>query len=53
MVGGLIFGLIPDLLRGRAPPEAQWVLYGAAMILFVMFLPRGIVPAVAGLWRRA
>lgn len=53
VVGGLIFGLIPDLLRGRAPPEAQWVLYGAAMILFVMFLPRGIVPAVAGLWRRA
>jgi branched-chain amino acid transport system permease protein len=53
VVGGLIFGLIPDLLRGRAPPEAQWVLYGVAMILFVMFLPRGIVPAVAGLWRRA
>ncbi|MFZ4409261.1 MAG: branched-chain amino acid ABC transporter permease [Paracraurococcus sp.] len=53
VVGGLIFGLIPDLLRGRAAPEAQWVLYGAAMILFVMFLPRGIVPAVAGLWRRA
>jgi branched-chain amino acid transport system permease protein len=53
VVGGLIFGLIPDLLRGRAPPEAQWVLYGTAMILFVMFLPRGIVPAVAGLWRRA
>ena len=26
VVGGLIFGLIPDLLRGRAPPEAQWVL---------------------------
>ena len=50
VVGGLIFGLIPDLLRGHAPPEAQWVAYGVAMILFVMFLPRGIVPAVAGLW---
>jgi len=47
VVGGLIFGLIPDLLRGRAAPELQWVLYGTAMILFVMFLPRGIVPAVA------
>ena len=53
VVDGLIFGLIPDLLRGRAPPEAQWVLYGVAMILSVMFLPRGIVPAVASLWRRA
>ncbi len=52
VVGGLVFGLVPDLLRGRAAPEAQWVLYGVAMILFVMFLPRGIVPAVAGLWER-
>jgi branched-chain amino acid transport system permease protein len=49
VVGGLVFGLMPDLLRGTAPPEAQWVVYGIAMILFVMFLPRGIVPAVAGL----
>jgi ABC-type branched-subunit amino acid transport system permease subunit len=49
VVGGLIFGLLPDLLRGAAPPEAQWMLYGAAMVLIVMFLPRGIVPAVAGL----
>jgi len=52
VVGGLIFGLIPDLLRGRAAPELQWVLYGTAMILFVMFLPRGIVPAVQGLLGR-
>ncbi|PZW50502.1 amino acid/amide ABC transporter membrane protein 2 (HAAT family) [Humitalea rosea] len=49
VVGGLIFGLMPDLLRGSAPPEAQWIAYGVLMILLVMFLPRGIVPAVAGL----
>jgi branched-chain amino acid transport system permease protein len=53
VVGGLIFGLVPDLLRGHARPEAQWVLYGVAMILFVMFLPRGIVPALASLRQRA
>jgi branched-chain amino acid transport system permease protein len=52
VVGGLIFGLIPDLLRGRAAPELQWVIYGVAMILFVMFLPRGIVPGVQSLLRR-
>lgn len=49
VVGGLIFGLLPDLLRGAAPPEAQWIAYGVAMILLVMFLPRGIVPAIAAL----
>ncbi|WP_043837575.1 branched-chain amino acid ABC transporter permease [Muricoccus aerilatus] len=48
VVGGLIFGPLPDMLRGSAPPEAQWIAYGLAMILLVMFLPRGIVPAVAG-----
>ena len=47
VVGGLIFGPLPDMLRGSAPPEAQWIAYGLAMILLVMFLPRGIVPAVA------
>uniref|UniRef100_UPI0011F2B81C branched-chain amino acid ABC transporter permease n=1 Tax=Siccirubricoccus phaeus TaxID=2595053 RepID=UPI0011F2B81C len=52
VVGGFIFGLMPDLLRGTAPPEVQWVIYGAAMILFVMFLPRGIVPALQALLRR-
>ncbi|MBP0496135.1 branched-chain amino acid ABC transporter permease [Roseomonas sp. SG15] len=49
VVGGLIFGLLPDMLRGAARPEAQWIAYGLAMILLVMFLPRGIVPAFTGL----
>lgn len=49
VVGGLIFGLLPNMLRGSAPPEAQWIVYGLAMILLVMFLPRGIVPAMAAL----
>ena len=48
IVGGLIFGILPVLLRDFAEPEAQWIIYGAIMILIVYFLPDGIVPAVRG-----
>lgn len=47
VVGGLIFGIIPELLRHLVRPELQWILYGVAMILIVFFLPQGIVPAFA------
>jgi len=47
VVGGLIFGLLPEGLRALAiPPEAQWIAYGVLMVLVVYFLPRGIVPAL-------
>jgi branched-chain amino acid transport system permease protein len=46
VVGGLIFGLLPEGLRAAAmAPEAQWIVYGVLMVLVVYFLPRGIVPA--------
>jgi len=51
VVGGLIFGLMPQLLRGTAPPEVQWIIYGVGIILIVFFLPRGIVPALSALAR--
>src|SRR5215467_14817139 len=51
VVGGLIFGLMPQLLRGTAPPEVQWIIYGVGIILIVFFLPRGIVPTIAALAR--
>jgi branched-chain amino acid transport system permease protein len=51
VVGGLIFGLLPQALRGTAPPEVQWIIYGIGIILIVFFLPRGIVPAFADLAR--
>src|SRR6202011_1728874 len=51
VVGGLIFGLLPQALRGTAPPEVQWIIYGVGIVLIVFFLPRGIVPAFAGLAR--
>ncbi len=53
MVGGLIFGLLPEGLRALSiKPEAQWIVYGVLMVLVVYFLPRGIVPALQARWRR-
>ena len=53
IVGGLIFGLLPETLRAAAiPPEAQWIVYGVLMILILYFLPAGIVPAVRQGWQR-
>jgi branched-chain amino acid transport system permease protein len=53
VVGGLIFGLLPETLRSAAiKPEAQWIVYGALMVLVLYFLPEGIVPAVRRWWQR-
>jgi branched-chain amino acid transport system permease protein len=50
VVGGLIFGLLPEGLRALAiRPETQWIVYGVLMILIVYFLPQGIVPALRAL----
>jgi branched-chain amino acid transport system permease protein len=48
VVGGIIFGLLPEMLRAVAiRAELQWIAYGILMIVIVTFLPRGIVPAVS------
>jgi branched-chain amino acid transport system permease protein len=46
VVGGLIFGLAPVVLRNYVGPEVQWIMYGILMILIVYVLPEGIVPAI-------
>ena len=46
VVGGLIFGILPVVLRSYLGPEFQWIFYGAFMIFIVFVLPQGIVPAV-------
>ena len=52
IVGGLIFGLLPETLRTFSiQPEIQWVIYGVLMILIVYFLPEGIVPALQRWWQ--
>lgn len=50
VVGGILFGILPELLRDFAMPEVQWMIYGLLMILIVFFLPQGIVPAVTNLF---
>lgn len=52
IVGGAIFGFLPEALREVSGPEIQWIVYGIAMIMIVFFLPQGIVPAVSGWWAR-
>ena len=44
VVGGLIFGLLPVILRPIMAPEAQWIVYGAILILILFLMPRGIAP---------
>ncbi|WP_431857140.1 branched-chain amino acid ABC transporter permease [Azospirillum sp.] len=50
IVGGLLFGFLPEVLRDVARPEMQWIIYGVVMIAIVFFLPQGIVPAVSKLF---
>lgn len=54
VVGGVIFGLLPEGLRSLAiAPEVQWIVYGVLMILVVYLLPQGIVPALRALRQRS
>lgn len=53
VVGGIIFGLLPETLRAfEIVPEIQWIIYGVLMILIVYFLPEGIVPALRDWWQK-
>jgi branched-chain amino acid transport system permease protein len=47
VVGGMIFGLLPVVLRPIMAPEAQWMVYGGVLIAILLALPRGIVPSLA------
>lgn len=46
IVGGVIFGFLPVILRSFAAPAVQWMIYGALMVIIVFVLPQGIVPAI-------
>ncbi|BAT61435.1 high-affinity branched-chain amino acid transport system permease protein LivH [Variibacter gotjawalensis] len=46
VIGGLIFGTLPVILRPIMAPEAQWIVYGAILILILFLMPRGIAPYV-------
>jgi branched-chain amino acid transport system permease protein len=50
VIGGLLFGILPEFLREVAAPDVQWIIYGVSMIVIVFFLPQGIVPAISNAW---
>jgi branched-chain amino acid transport system permease protein len=47
IVGGLIFGFVPVVVRSFAGAEAQWIIYGLLLIAIIFVLPQGIVPAIS------
>ncbi len=53
VVGGLIFGLLPVVLRPIMAPEAQWIAYGGVLIVILFILSRGIVPSLAQRFNQA
>jgi branched-chain amino acid transport system permease protein len=52
VVGALLFTALPEALREVTSWQWQMLAYGAILVLLVFFLPRGIVPALAGLRKR-
>ena len=48
VVGALLFTVLPEALREVVSWQWQMLAYGALLVVLVYFLPRGIVPALAG-----
>jgi branched-chain amino acid transport system permease protein len=46
VVGALLFTALPEALREAVAWQWQMLAYGVILILFVFFLPRGIVRAI-------
>src|SRR5204862_6206635 len=46
IVGAVIFTILPEALREATSWQWQMLLYGVLLILTLLFLPRGIVPAL-------
>src|SRR5207247_3707451 len=49
IVGALLFTALPEALREATSWQWQMLAYGVILVLLLFFLPRGIVPALAGL----
>jgi branched-chain amino acid transport system permease protein len=46
LIGGVIFSILPVTLRPYMAPEAQWIVYGAVLILILFLTPKGLAPYV-------
>src|SRR5205085_6128261 len=53
VVGALLFTVLPEALREAVSWQWQMLAYGVVLVLCVFFLPRGIVPALNDVRRRA
>jgi len=53
VVGAVIFTVLPEALRALTSWQWQMLLYGVLLIAVLFFMPRGIVPTLAGRGRRA
>jgi branched-chain amino acid transport system permease protein len=51
IVGAVIFTVLPEALRAITSWQWQMLLYGILLIAVLYFMPRGIVPVLAGLRR--
>ena len=52
LVGALIFTVLPEALRAVVSWQWQMLAYGVLLVLLVVFLPRGVVPAITALRNR-
>ena len=53
VLGAVLFTVLPEALRALASWQWQMLLYGVLLIAALFFMPRGIVPALAGRFPRA
>jgi branched-chain amino acid transport system permease protein len=49
LVGAVLFTVLPEALRAAASWQWQMLVYGVLLVVLVLFLPRGIVPALQAL----
>src|SRR5438034_938601 len=52
LVGALMFTVLPEALRAVVSWQWQMLAYGVLLVLLVVFLPRGVVPAIMALRNR-
>jgi len=51
IVGAVIFTVLPEALRALTSWQWQMLIYGGLLVAVLYFMPRGIVPVLAGLRR--
>jgi branched-chain amino acid transport system permease protein len=45
VLGAAVLQWLPQLLRGKVPPEDRYIYFGALLILMMIFRPQGLLPS--------